>query len=59
MVEKTEKFLAHFVFHLYDTHGLPMEISQEKIKGCSYEQFMRTLLKHKDFLKQWRKENST
>jgi len=57
MVEKTEKFLAHFVFHLYDTHGFPIEISKERLSKCSWKQFIKTLWKHKDFLKQWK--NST
>ena len=59
MVEKTEEFLGKFVFHLFDTHGLPKEITEERLKYYTYEQLLRNLLKHKDFLKQWKKQDFT
>jgi alanyl-tRNA synthetase len=53
MVEK-EEFIGKFIFHLYDTHGIPMEIIMERIKKCTHETFVNETLQHKDFLKQWK-----
>lgn len=56
--EKLSDILGQFIFHLADTHGIPMDITKERIEkgGFLYfrKLFMEDMPKHKDFMKKWK-----
>lgn len=49
--EAYNTLLSFFIIHLYTTHGLPIEISKEKLSKKSPLENHLIMLKHKDFRK--------
>lgn len=60
MEEKINSYFARFAFHLYDTHGIPLQVFKDWFQIDGYwktEKLFRFIEKHKDFIRQ-EKENA-
>jgi alanyl-tRNA synthetase len=50
MNDRLNKFLTNFAFHLYDTHGIPLEITERMFEDSSLTTILVYIVKkHKDF----------
>ena len=56
MIDKIDEIMEYiigsFIWHMYDTHGLPYEITKTSLEGRSYWSFLQMVKsKHRDFWK--------